>query len=85
MMSRPNVYALAAGAAGVSVLALAQASEGEVVLTGANINIGHNGYYAMDLNHDGITDFTVQNTFAGTPPAISETVWWWWQEPRGRF
>jgi len=56
-----NMYALAAGAAGVSVLALAQPSEAKIVYTHAHVVIGHNGVasYNLDLNHDGITDFSI--------------------------
>src|ERR1039458_9779518 len=55
------LYALAAGATGVGVLALAQPAEGEVVYTPAHEVIGRNQSFAIDLNHDGITDFTIQN------------------------
>jgi hypothetical protein len=56
---RLNIYALAAGAAGVGVLALVQASEAKVVYTPANIGISprFNSHYHLDLNKDGITDF----------------------------
>ena len=56
-------YALAAGAAGVSVLALAQPTEAEVVYTQVHQTIGRSQNYAIDLNHDGIVDFTIQNLF----------------------
>ncbi len=51
-----NMYALAAGAAGVGVLALAQPSEAKIVYTPANVGCGP---CKLDLNHDGITDFTI--------------------------
>ena len=56
-----NMYALAAGAAGVSVLALAQPSEAEIKYTPTHVVIGKGGVsiYNLDLNHDGITDFTI--------------------------
>jgi hypothetical protein len=56
-----NKYAIAAGAAGVGVLALAQPVEAKIVYTPANVVIGYNGvsYYNLDLNHGGITDFTI--------------------------
>jgi hypothetical protein len=54
-----TVYALVAGAAGVSVLALAPASEAEIVYTPANEMIGRDGSYKLDLNHDGIIDFAI--------------------------
>src|ERR1700674_905854 len=55
-----NAYALAAGAAGVSVLALAQPAEAKVLYTQAHQVIGQNGVYNLDLNHDGIVDFLIQ-------------------------
>src|ERR1700730_4988658 len=67
LTQRLNLYALAAGAAGVSVLALVQPSEAEVVLTGVNVNLGHNSYYPIDLDHDGALDFAISNTFVGNP------------------
>jgi hypothetical protein len=49
------MYAIAASAAGVGVLALAQPVEAKIVYTPANVNIGLNGV-GLDLNNDGITD-----------------------------
>jgi len=48
------MYALAASAAGVSLLALAQSSEAKVAYTKVHQVIGTNGIYSLDLNHDGI-------------------------------
>ena len=56
---RLSTYALAAGAAGVSLLALGQSSEAEVVYTPANDLIGRDGSYNLDLNHDGIVDYII--------------------------
>lgn len=50
-----RVYSLAAAAAGVSLLALAQAAEAKVVIT-THINIPITGSTYIDLNHDGIAD-----------------------------
>ena len=50
-----NMYAVAAGAAGVGMLALAQPSEAKIVYTPANVQIV--GKANLDLNNDGITDF----------------------------
>jgi hypothetical protein len=58
---RLNMFAVAAGAVVVSLLALAQASESKIVYTPANVVIGTNQHYNLDLNHDGVTDFTIQN------------------------
>jgi len=57
---RLNFYALAASAAGVSLLALAQPSEAKIVYTKTHQVIGTNGIYPIDLNHDGIIDFLIQ-------------------------
>jgi hypothetical protein len=51
-----NMYALAAGGAGVAVLAMAQPAAAEIVYTPADIRLGH-GIIHIDLNHDGIVDF----------------------------
>jgi hypothetical protein len=58
-----SLYALAAGAAGVQLLALAQPSEAEVMYTSAHRVIGRNQVFSFDLNHDGINDFTIINLF----------------------
>jgi hypothetical protein len=60
LSQRLNLYALTASAAGVSLLALAQPSEAEVVYTKTHNVIGTNGIYALDLNHDGTIDFLIQ-------------------------
>jgi hypothetical protein len=56
---RLNAYALAASAAGVSVLALVQPSEAEIVYTPADVTftIRKGITFSLDLNGDGITDF----------------------------
>jgi hypothetical protein len=62
-----NTYALVASAAGVSVLALARASEAKVVYTETH-QVTHSGFpLYIDLNHDGIKDFVLRTTYyAGT-------------------
>jgi hypothetical protein len=58
------MYALAAGAAGVGMLALAQSADAKIVYTAADVHF-HTGaahkkfVYKLDLNHDGIVDFTI--------------------------
>ncbi len=52
-----NSYALAASAAGVSLLALAQPSEAEIVYTPAHKSITPNHTIPLDLNHDRTADF----------------------------
>jgi hypothetical protein len=56
-----SLYALAAGAAGVELLAMSRPAVCEVVYTPAHQVIRPNQLFAIDLNHDGITDFTIQN------------------------
>jgi hypothetical protein len=62
-----NTYAQVAAAAGVSVLALAGASEAEVVYTKTH-EVTHTGVpLAIDLNHDGVNDFLLGTMYyAGT-------------------
>jgi hypothetical protein len=52
-----NMYALAAGAAGVGLLALAQPAQAEIVYTPAHKKLHLNHYFFLDLNHDGVNDF----------------------------
>ena len=61
-----NMYALAATASGVGILALALPAGAEIVYTPAHQRITHGGSFKLDLNHDGITDFTLINTFSTT-------------------
>jgi len=58
-----NMYALAAGAAGVGVLALAQPVEGKIVYTATHHVIGRNSRFILDLNHDGKGDFIISNAY----------------------
>ena len=55
---RLNMYALAAGAAGVSALALAPVADAKIIYTKTNTPILVTTPYLLDLNHDGTTDFT---------------------------
>jgi hypothetical protein len=57
-----NMYALAASAAGVSLLAVAQPSEAKIIYTKAHQVIGQNGVYELDLNHDGTIDFLIEQS-----------------------
>src|SRR5215471_858007 len=58
-----NTYALAAGAAGVTALCSPQAAQAKIVYTPAHMNIPLNIYVLLDLNHDGIPDFTLHNVY----------------------
>ena len=51
-----NKYALAAGAAGVGMLALAQTAEAKIVYTRVNKPLSY-AVTILDLNNDGIPDF----------------------------
>jgi hypothetical protein len=63
---RLNLYSLAASAAGVSVLALTSPSQAKIIFTPAHIKIIPNHKLALDLNHDGIKDFELVDTAAGS-------------------
>jgi hypothetical protein len=58
-----NTYALAASAAGVSVLALAGVSEAKVVYTETHQVMRARVPVYIDLNHDGIRDFLLRTTY----------------------
>jgi hypothetical protein len=53
-------YATAAGAAGVAVLALAQPSQAEIVYTQAHMKLKNGAFVPLDLNGDGVADFTLR-------------------------
>jgi hypothetical protein len=72
---RLNMYALAAGAAGVGVLAMAQPVAAKIVYTPANINLGFEQETPLDLNHDGVTDFNLDATF----PLPNQVRWVCWR------
>jgi len=59
---RLESYALAASAAGVSLLALARPVEAKIVYTPAHQIVGKKSYLYVDLNHDGIWDFIIINS-----------------------
>jgi len=60
------MYALAASAAGVSLLGSAQPALAKIVYTPTDRSIAPGTSYALDLNHDGTTDFTLVNYFKAT-------------------
>jgi hypothetical protein len=58
-----NMYALAASAAGVGVLALAQPATAKIVYTPVHHVIGKNGYYGIDfMNHHRSFDVAIFNS-----------------------
>lgn len=61
---RLNMYAMAAGAGGVALLALTTPSEAEIVYTPADVVIGRDASYRLDIDHDGFADFVIIE-FAG--------------------
>jgi hypothetical protein len=64
---RLNPYALAAGAAGVGVLALVPSATAKIVYTPAHVKIVQNGgLFFFDLNHDGTPDFGLSNKYFST-------------------
>jgi len=88
-----NAYALSAAAAGVALLAVTPPADAEIVFTPVNGQIASGSKYALDLNHDGVIDFTFQNDFhiSTTPfgddlniaPAVNGNGVW--QGPRERY
>jgi PEP-CTERM motif len=54
-------YALAAGAAGVGLLGTAALGKADIVYTSANVGFSNNSMTPIDLNHDGIADFTISD------------------------
>jgi hypothetical protein len=59
--SKLAAYSISAAAAGVAILASTPPSEAEIVFTPANGIIAQGSKYALDLNHDGVIDFTLEN------------------------
>jgi hypothetical protein len=69
------MYALAASAAGVGILALGQVAEAKIVYTPANVSINPQVPYKLDLNHHGIADFTLSiHTFFDSGSGYREFV-----------
>jgi hypothetical protein len=52
-------------------VALVTIAQAEVVYTPVNVNLPTNGYYTIDLNHDGIADFTFHSQSSQTVCGIS--------------
>ena len=72
IQARLNMYAIAATAAGVGVLALAQPAQASIVYTPANQRIGANGVYNLDVNHDETADFLIQQWNYGNWPSNNQ-------------
>jgi hypothetical protein len=58
-----NAYTLAASAAGVGMLSLAQTADAKIIYTKSHIQITSPGTYCLDLNHDGTKDFKLVNSY----------------------
>jgi len=69
-----NAYAIAAGAAGVGLLALARPAEAKIVYYRAHQLIVANRNYGLDLNHDGIVDFRFRNVWSTRSGRLSLNV-----------
>jgi hypothetical protein len=64
---RLHAYTVAATAAGFGALCLPPAAEAKIVYTPANVKIVRNiGLVRFDLNHDGIADFGLSNSWIAT-------------------
>jgi hypothetical protein len=61
-----SMYAFAAGAAGVSALALAPPADAKIIYTKTNTPILANTPYNLDVNNDGTTDFVISNVTSGS-------------------
>ena len=59
--TRLDRYVLAASAAGVGWLAMAQPADAEILYTHVNQTIPFDTTYNLDLNNDGIVDFQIKN------------------------
>jgi hypothetical protein len=70
-----NMYALAARAAGVGLglLALTQSAEAKIVYTATWAEITPGAKLALDLNHDGINDFSLSNLVMSTTRSFRDT------------
>jgi len=71
---RLNSYALAASAAGVGALSLALPAEAKIIYTGTHHVIKQGDTYQLDVNHDGITDFTLINKYKATSSGFYATL-----------
>jgi hypothetical protein len=69
-----NMYAFAAGAAGVGMLALAVPAEGRIVYTADNQKVPPDGYLSLDLNHDGVADFLFYNFYTSTSSTLNLSI-----------
>ncbi len=64
-------YAVAAGATGVGLLASAPLSEAKIVFTPTHQTVSQGSSLKLDLNGDGITDFTISNTYSAAGKIVN--------------
>jgi len=69
-----NMYALAAGAAGVGLLALTRPAEAKIIYTPAHAKVVPP--FPVDLNHDGIVDFYFGNFYPFGIKRLSICQYW---------
>lgn len=60
---RLTTYSAAAGVAGLGLLASAPTAKARIVYTPAHQTISSNSSFALDLNHDGVTDVSIIDTY----------------------
>jgi hypothetical protein len=65
-----NTYALAAGAAGVGLLALATPTEAKIIYTPAHAKLAYDQPLPVDLNRDGIVDFYLLRNNSGVSSRV---------------
>jgi hypothetical protein len=58
---RLNMYAAAAGAAGVGLVGLGHPAEAKIIYTPANVQLPIGTNYYLDVNNDGVYDFLLSN------------------------
>ena len=59
-----NRFAIATLLTGVGLLALAWPAQAKIVYTKVNVQIPSNSSYNLDLNNDGVTDFTITTAYS---------------------
>jgi len=65
-------FAIATILAGVGLLASAWPAQAQIVYTPVNITIRPNTSYNLDVNNDGVTDFTITSFFTREGPGCHE-------------
>jgi hypothetical protein len=91
LLNKLSAYTISAAAAGVAILAATPPADAEIVFTPVNGVIAPGDKYGIDLNNDGVIDFTIENDLhlSTTPfgddlnivPAKGNGVWQGTREP----